>query len=141
MYTVSKTFEFDAGHRLAKGYKGKCAAIHGHRYKVEVIFKSDKLDRYDMLLDFNIMSYIQNWIDENLDHKFLVYVNDPLLEMLKQFSSVEESVGEIYICNDNPTAEFIAKLISSIAKKKFDQVYKVVVWETPKCKAEYIPEG
>ena len=39
MYEISIEQHFDAAHFL-RGYRGKCEALHGHRFKVVVKIKS-----------------------------------------------------------------------------------------------------
>ena len=36
MYSVTKTFEFEASHKLVLDYESPCVKIHGHSYKVVV---------------------------------------------------------------------------------------------------------
>ena len=42
---VGKQFSFDASHQLV-GHFGKCANLHGHTYKVEVVLTGPKLIKY-----------------------------------------------------------------------------------------------
>ena len=42
MYILKTSAEFDSAHFLA-GYKGKCANIHGHRWKIEVCVAEEAL--------------------------------------------------------------------------------------------------
>ena len=42
MYILKTSAEFDSAHFLS-GYKGKCANIHGHRWKIEVCVIEEKL--------------------------------------------------------------------------------------------------
>ena len=41
MYTLTKAFRFESAHRLAKGYEGKCANIHGHSWNGELTVEID----------------------------------------------------------------------------------------------------
>lgn len=42
MYVLKTNSSFDSAHFLS-GYKGKCSNIHGHRWKVEIQVKGEKL--------------------------------------------------------------------------------------------------
>ena len=42
MYILKSEHSFDSAHFLS-GYEGKCAHIHGHRWKVEVEVQSETL--------------------------------------------------------------------------------------------------
>ena len=51
MYTVSTEASFDSAHFL-KNYDGKCANLHGHRWRVLVEVKAEKLGDDSMVIDF-----------------------------------------------------------------------------------------
>lgn len=42
-WKLSKVFYFEAGHRLVKGYTGKCNNLHGHSWGLKVTVESDSL--------------------------------------------------------------------------------------------------
>ena len=72
--SITQRIEWDMGHRLGDGYPSKCRHAHGHRYVAEVSFTAPDLDRYGMVVDFgNIKRLCKTWIDDNIDHAFLVY--------------------------------------------------------------------
>ncbi len=130
-YTVTKIIHFCYGHRLLN-YDGKCKHLHGHNAKVEIDVTADRLDQRGMAIDFgDIKTAVKTWIDENLDHKMLLNKSDPLLSILK------ESKEPIFIFEENPTAENIAKLIFQKAKELQFNVKAVRLWETPEACARY----
>ncbi len=51
MYRISVEQHFDAAHYL-RGYGGKCEALHGHNWKIEVLISSEGLGAQGMLMDF-----------------------------------------------------------------------------------------
>ena len=103
--------EFNACHFLTN-YKGGDEPLHGHTWTVEFFFKVDKLDSAGVGIDFiDIHRYLEDILP---DHRCL---------------------NEIY--NFSPSAENLAKHFFETVKKKFPQLIKVVVWETPQCGAEY----
>lgn len=68
MWRLSKTIEFDAGHFLP-GHKGKCAQMHGHRWKVLVEIDSQELNGEGMVIDFGdlkalVMKYDHRVLNE-----------------------------------------------------------------------------
>ena len=77
--------DFDAAHSLP-GYQGKCANLHGHTYKVEVVIEGLKGEN-GFVMDFFQLKKILNSVLEDFDHSNL---NDLL---------------------PNPTAENIAELL------------------------------
>lgn len=133
--TIKKSFEFDAGHRLSNGYKGKCARLHGHRYKiaVELSGESKGLNVFDMVTDFNDLKQFKDWLDQTYDHKTMLWRDDPILDFLPG----EVVREEIKIMDRNPTAEFMAlEIFSHIMVNTYDWpwaelVTAVEVWETP----------
>jgi 6-pyruvoyltetrahydropterin/6-carboxytetrahydropterin synthase len=131
MYSVTKRIEFCYGHRLLD-YDGICRHPHGHNGLVEVEVRSGVLDKRNMVCDFSdIKRVVKGWIDRDLDHKMLLRHDDPLVKALQQ-------LGEpVYICESNPTAEHIAKIIYQHAASEGLPVVRVKLWETPTSFAEY----
>ena len=131
MYKVLKEIHFCYGHRLLN-YNGKCAHPHGHNGKIEIELSAKSLDRRGMVFDFSDMKKImQNWLDNELDHKMILNKKDVLVKVLK-------NLGEPYfLMNENPTAEALAKLIFKYAKSKKLPISRVTFWETPSSSATY----
>ena len=72
MFTLYVRDSFAAAHRLEL-HKGKCEALHGHNFKVEVLFEGEQIARDGMLVDFAILKSFLRTIVADLDHK---YIND-----------------------------------------------------------------
>lgn len=124
MYGVTRIIDFCYGHRLMN-YSGKCRHPHGHNGRVEITVEKDALDELGMVVDFGeIKEKVKVWIDNELDHRFFVRQDDPLLETLTQ-------MGEpVVVFEENPTAETIARKIFSYAKEAGLPVKEVRMWET-----------
>lgn len=90
MYLLNVTDIFSAAHRLC-GYKGACANLHGHNWKVRVGIACEELDAIGMALDYGIIKGILTAILDQFDHE---YLND--LPLLK---------------GQNPTSENLARII------------------------------
>ncbi|MGD0898781.1 MAG: 6-carboxytetrahydropterin synthase [Thermoguttaceae bacterium] len=133
MFRVSRKLEFCYGHRLLN-YQGKCRYLHGHNGTVRITAQAARLDDRSMVLDFgDIKTVVARWIDENLDHRMILSRHDPAVPVLQE-------LGEpLYLLDDNPTAENIAKLIYDIAAAQGFPVCEVRLWETPRCSATYAP--
>lgn len=131
MFRVTQEIEFCYGHRLLN-YEGKCRYLHGHNGRAVIVLQGDVLDARGMLIDFNdIKREVRSWIDENLDHRMILCQGDPALESLR-------ALGEpMYIIDDNPTAENIARLIYDHALEKGLPVMEVSLWETTHAYATY----
>lgn len=130
-FQVTRQIDFCYGHRLLN-YDGKCRHLHGHNGRAVIAIESDTLDERGMVLDFSdIKRVVSGWIDEQLDHRMILHRDDPAVSML-------QSLGEpLFLVDENPTAENIAKLIFDFASGKGYPVVRVDLWETPRCYASY----
>lgn len=131
MFQVVREIDFCYGHRLLN-YQGKCAHLHGHNGRVVITLEGDCLDECGMLVDFgDIKKTINVWIDEHLDHQMILAKDDPVVPVL-------EKLGEpMFLMDENPTAENIARLIYEESLKLGLPVVEVRLWETPHCHAVY----
>jgi 6-pyruvoyltetrahydropterin/6-carboxytetrahydropterin synthase len=131
IYRVTREIEFCYGHRLLR-YEGKCRHLHGHNARAVITLEGLELDDRGMLVDFaDIKQTILRWIDENLDHNMLLCRDDPLLPLLM------ERGERVYVMEDNPTAENIARLIFDRARSAGLPIREVSLWETGNCLATY----
>jgi len=130
-WQVSKRIDFCYGHRLID-YAGKCRHLHGHNGLVEVCMASSTLDGCGMVYDFTeIKRLLKGWIDAHLDHKMILCRRDPLVPVLRE-------AGEpLYLLDDNPTAENIAREVFINARKMGLPTVAVRLWETPASLAVY----
>lgn len=125
-----KEVQFDASHRLLH-YNGKCANLHGHRWKTEVWMEGEPDLTTGILIDYNAIRQI---IDR-FDHQILLNEADPIIPCIKKHQQVITTPGE-------PTSELLAKLIRDDledycrAQKISATVVKIRIWESPGCYAE-----
>ena len=131
VYGVTKTIEFCYGHRLLD-YEGKCRNLHGHNGLLQVEIKSDSLDEQGMVMDFgDVNDVVKRWVDENLDHRMILWSRDPAVSVLTD-------LGEpLYLVDENPTAENIAKLIFDNMIVRGLSVSEIRLWETSSSYANY----
>ena len=131
MFRVAREIEFCYGHRLLN-YDGKCKYLHGHNGKAVIVLEGEKLDDRGMVVDFSdIKKHVSSWIDANLDHRMILNRADPAAKFLLQ-------QGEpLFLIDENPTAENIAKLIYDFAKSQKLPIVEVSLWETFKSYATY----
>jgi 6-pyruvoyltetrahydropterin/6-carboxytetrahydropterin synthase len=123
MYGISVERHFDAAHYL-RGYKGKCEAMHGHRYRVVVRVKAERLDDIGLAYDFTDLKRHLNDILARFDHTCL---ND-----VPPFDKI------------NPSAENIAATIYDELKVKLAAdpvtIVSVEAWESPEQGVIYSPD-
>jgi 6-pyruvoyltetrahydropterin/6-carboxytetrahydropterin synthase len=127
---IYKEVQFDASHRLLH-YKGKCANLHGHRWKVEVWIEGKPDATTGILVDYNVIREIV----EKFDHQILLNGADPMAACIEKFQHVITTKGD-------PTSELLADLIrKDLARycrshKIAAKVTRIRVWESPSCFAE-----
>lgn len=134
MFQVTKEIRFCYGHRLLH-YDGKCRHLHGHNGRAVITLAAPQLDGLGMVVDFShIRKVVGGWINAELDHRMLLHKNDPVLPELRR-------QGEpVFLLDDNPTAENIAKLIFDFTATQGFPVIEVCLWETDDSYAVYRPE-
>ena len=124
MFIIGRELHFCYGHRLL-GYEGKCRYLHGHNGRVILSLAGQDLDDKGMIVDFTqVKQVVGHWIDNHIDHRMLLHRDDPALPYLQQ---LEEKV---FVMDENPTAENIAKLIFNCAVQKGFPIREVKFWET-----------
>lgn len=133
MFEVTKEIRFCYGHRLLN-YDGKCRYLHGHNGRAVITLAAAGVDRLGMVMDFShIKKVVGGWIDAHLDHRMLLHRGDPVLPELQR-------QGEpVFLLDDNPTAENIAKLIYDFTASQGFPVLEVKLWETDDSFAVYRP--
>lgn len=125
MYSVTKKIHFCYGHRLLN-YTGKCRHLHGHNGLLEIRIDKPELDDLGMVMDFvEIKSVVKNWVDEELDHKLILNVADP---MIPEFDKHKQPYITL---QGNPTAEAIARYIFDHCLAQKLPIHSVRLWETP----------
>jgi len=133
MFRITKHIHFCYGHRLLN-YDGKCRFLHGHNGEAVITLEGDRLDVRGMVFDFSdVKRNLARWIDDNLDHRMILHRSDPIVKTLQQ-------MGEpLYLIDENPTAENIAKVIFAEARRQGLPVTEVSLWETGSSCATYRP--
>ncbi len=123
MYEITVEKHFEAAHYL-RGYQGKCEAMHGHRYRIVVKVRADKLNDIGLAYDFTDLKRHLNAILERFDHTCL---ND-----IVPFDKI------------NPSAENIAVTIYNELKEKLSadpiSLTSVEAWESPEQGVAYSPD-
>lgn len=135
MYTVTKSIAFCYGHRLLR-YEGPCRHLHGHNARAVITLGAERLDERGMVMDFvDIKEVVKDWIEENLDHVMLLARDDPFLPVMREHGE------RVFVMDDNPTAENIARLIFEFLQSRDYPVVEVSLWETDTSYAAYRGAG
>jgi 6-pyruvoyltetrahydropterin/6-carboxytetrahydropterin synthase len=171
MWEISKEFDFCYGHRVWSQSLNTefsldgclmCRHLHGHQGKVIVYLKSDTL-KSGMVTDFKHLNWFKKFLDDILDHKFIIDINDPLFKTLLpsiekkdlisfeegykrvNLSDFENEILELYesyiIVDFVPTSENISAWLLKIVQEKMKKidikVSKIEFLETPKSKSTF----
>lgn len=134
MITATRYHDFSAGHRVYR-HESKCAHLHGHNYRVHFHCGAPQLDSVGRVIDFSVIKdKLCMWVEEEWDHKFLIWQEDPWAADLELIDP------SIVVLPFNPTAENMAQfLLNFIGPKQLEEtgveLMKVTVEETRKCSA------
>lgn len=134
MYKITRRFEFAMGHTLYQ-HPGKCAQLHGHNYLALITLKSTKLDDQGMVIDLGELGDLaKRIIDNDLDHRFLIYEEDPRSDALRELDP------SVRLVRFNPTVENLAAFLKSRLEIEWQhpwvKVAGVQLWETENSYAE-----
>ncbi|AKA60901.1 6-carboxytetrahydropterin synthase [Enterobacteria phage JenP1] len=167
-YTVIRSHEICAGHRVV-GHESKCRHLHGHNYKfhfkvapkpetipgiapASMATKPGKLDAVGRVIDFSVVkTTLCQWLEDNWDHKFLHWEEDPLIKALQVDCELcDETTGRDVRDFDNslvslpfnPTAENLAAyMVDVIGPQLLDEygveLVECTIEETSKCHVNY----
>lgn len=122
MYQAKIKSQFAAAHNLRE-VGGKCEALHGHNFTVEVAVEAETLDALGMVIDFRLLKEKTRSVLEKLDHRYLNEL--PFLQ------------------GKNPSSENLAAYIYGELAGQIDgggrRVSWVAVWESDSSQAIYRP--
>ena len=173
-WKISKEFDFCYGHRvwsqtLDKEFSLdeclKCRHLHGHQGKILVYLEAEALNN-GMVTDFKHLNWFKQFIDDILDHKFILDINDPLYstllplveknELVKfeegysivdltKFANEEIHIKELYegyiIVDFVPKSENLSawflRIVQNKMKKLNVKVSHIEFLETPKSKSTF----
>lgn len=133
MFTLRNEIEFDMAHYLS-GYHGKCANIHGHRYRLVVKVSSAELHQEGQLRgmvdDFSNIKTLLKKIQAQFDHKLVIEDHEEGREVARKLQA-SASGFEIIFVPYRPTAEEMARDIYRQIKQAGVNVTEVELFETP----------
>lgn len=136
MYYLKTEQSFDSAHFLA-GYNGKCANIHGHRWRVVVSIKSTSLleDKQNngMIIDFTDLKNDLKQIADSLDHTLIIETNSLSTDLYQALINENFKIVSLPF---RPTAENLAQYIFELLAKKYN-LDCIDVYETPNNCASY----
>lgn len=173
-WIISKDFNFCYGHRvytqeLNKEYSldgaCKCRHLHGHEGLIRVSLQTNNLQN-GMVTDFKHLNWFKQWLDNELDHKFIMGLNDPLLyhevplatkDLLSRHeaghytlnpssyynheTAIREKYEGMVFVNFVPTSENLSAWLFEYIEQKMSKInvktLSVQFYETPKSQSIY----
>ena len=119
MITCSKTYrDIPLSHRQPR-HSGRCSRIHGHSWAITITFVAESLDDNGFVVDFGDLHFIEDWIEENLDHGIVLCSTDPqrgLLESLQEQGLLKITWVDSASCEG--IAEFLYHTFQSMVNAK-----------------------
>lgn len=150
--TASRYHDISCGHRV-HGHESKCRHLHGHNYRIHFtcqaqphIFATDNIGR---VIDFGeIKAKLCMWVENNWDHKFLAWDQDPVMHALQDHLRFEDDEAEAIFDGSlvwvpfNPTAENMAEYLVHVVGPQMltdtgVRLVRVDIEETAKCSVSY----
>lgn len=129
MFQLKSEVQFDMAHFL-HGYDGKCANIHGHRYRLVAMFQSETLcaegQARGMVADFHTIKAALKELAEEFDHKLVMEDNEKGQELQKSLIGYS-----VVLVPYRPTAEEMSRDFYHRIKAKGLPVSSVGLYETP----------
>jgi 6-pyruvoyltetrahydropterin/6-carboxytetrahydropterin synthase len=121
-YRVTVTARFEAAHNLID-YAGGPEPLHGHSYEVEAALVNEKLQQYDLAIDFVAAKKALEAIAKELDYS---YINEH-----------PDFVGRN--TSGENLARWFAEKLESSGVLGWTRVAQVTVREGPENRATYVP--
>ena len=130
---------FSSAHFITFG--GKCERLHGHNYGVLVELEGT-LGEDKLVFDFTVLKQVTREICHRLNHRFLLPMHNPHLELTELADAWEIRFGEkryvfprmdvVELPIDNSTAERLAEYICNelrreLAVYKTENLYSITV--------------
>lgn len=105
---IRKLFKFENAHVVRGCSTQRCrASIHGHSYKVEVLFESKYLDNGQMIYDFGLMKRGMKELIDSFDHGVAIWDGDDE----EYIASMKEHSNRWVILPVSPSCEQFSRIL------------------------------
>lgn len=135
---IRKMFKFENAHVVRGCSSVNCrSSLHGHSYRVELLFESNFLDNGQMVYDFGLMKQNMKALIESFDHAIAIWSGDDkeYIQDMKKHSqrwvlmpvspSAEQFSRVIFVMIDK-----LLRLTNSVNGEKEVSLNSVIVHET-----------
>jgi len=138
--TCDRRIQWCSGHRVHQ-HESKCRNLHGHNYVALIHAHAEGLDSIGRVIDFGVLKTVVGaWIDENWDHGFILWEEDPLAKLWEMGHALASH--KFFLLRENPTAENMAKYLLEKSSELLVEaghpevvVVRIDLWETENCRA------
>lgn len=135
---IRKLFKFENAHIVRGCSTVKCrSSVHGHSYRVELLFESNFLDNGQMVYDFGLMKQNMKSLIDAFDHSIAMWDGDnkEYLQDMKKHSSRWVQLPVSPSCEQFSRVIFVMidallKLTSTVNGEKEVSLNSVIVHET-----------
>lgn len=105
---IRKLFKFENAHVVRGCSTQRCrASIHGHSYKVEVLFESKFLDHGQMVYDFGLMKQGIKELIDSFDHGVAIWEGDDA----EYIASMKEHSNRWVVLPVSPSCEQFSRVL------------------------------
>jgi len=119
---IRKFFKFENAHIVRNCTSKRCSqSIHGHSYKVELFFRSDTLDRGQMVYDFGLTKLTIKELIDSFDHVITLWNGDNP-DFLKDMKKWSRRWIELPV---NPSAEQFSRLFFLMVDRVLNQTIMI----------------
>ena len=122
-FRVTVEARFEAAHNLID-YAGGPEPLHGHSYRVEAVLESEKLQQYDLAVDFVAAKKALEAIAKEFDYG---YINEH-----RDFRGRNTSAENL--------ARYFSERLEGSGALGWSRVSEVTIWEGPENRATFRPQ-
>lgn len=135
---IRKLFKFENAHIVRGCSTVRCrSSIHGHSYKIELLFESDFLDNGQMVYDFGLMKQNMKLLVDSFDHAITLWSQDDT----SYIQDMQKHSDRWIVLPVSPSAEQFSRVIfvmidrllqqtNSINSEKNVKLHSIIVHET-----------
>ena len=115
---IRKLFKFENAHVVRGCTSQRCKySIHGHSYKIEVLFESNYLDHGQMVYDFGLTKLMIKEIIDSFDHATAIWSGDDK----EYIEAIQKHSLRWVLLPVSPSAEQFARVIFLMVDKILSQ--------------------
>lgn len=119
---IRKLFKFENAHVVRGCSTVRCrSSLHGHSYKIELLFESDFLDNGQMVYDFGLMKQNMKTLVDSFDHAVALWSGDDK-EFVSDMKKHSSRWVELPI---SPSCEQFSRVIFLMVDKLLEQTNSI----------------